>query len=253
MATLTYNPAEQQEGELSADEQDSLAVGEKMAEQEEKLLAGKYKDAEELEKAYVELQSKFSEGKSEEPQAVKESEEPEQQEEVDFFERLWEESQNDADDYSEDLHTALESMSKADLAEAYLNVRFQGQKPVSNMSNEDVSSLKDMVGGDEAYTNMLTWAKDSFNEQEIAMYDQVMQNGDRAAAFFAVQALASRYGNSQGVEGEMLTGKAPRSDKGDTFKSQAAVVRAMSDAKYDRDPAYRQEVMEKLERSNLNF
>lgn len=253
MATMTYNPSEQQEGELSADEQDSLAVGEKMAEQEEQLLAGKYKDAEELEKAYVELQSKFSEGKSEEPQAVEESEEPEQQEEVDFFERLWEESQNDADDYSEDLHTALESMSKADLAEAYLNVRFQGTQPVSNMTNEDVSSLKNMVGGDKAYADMLTWAKDSFNEQEIAMYDQVMQNGDRAAAFFAVQALASRYGNSQGIEGEMLTGKAPRSDKGNIFKSQAAVVRAMSDAKYDKDPAYRQEVMEKLERSNLDF
>jgi hypothetical protein len=51
----------------------------------------------------------------------------------------------------------------------------------------------------------------------------------------------------------MLTGKAPRSDKGDTFKSQAAVVRAMSDPKYDKDPAYRQEIMEKLERSNLDF
>jgi len=257
MATMTYNPSEQQEGELSADEQDSLAVGEKMAEQEQQLLAGKYKDAEELEKAYVELQSKFSEGKSEAPKAVEESEAPEepepQKEEIDFFERLWEESQNDSDNYSDELHSALQSMSKADLAEAYLNVRFQGTQPVSNMSNEDVTSLKDMVGGAKSYTDMLAWAKSAFNEQEIAMYDQVMQNGDRASAFFAVQALASRYGNSQGVEGEMLTGKAPRSDKGDTFKSQAAVVRAMSDAKYDKDPAYRQEVMEKLERSNLNF
>ena len=254
MATMTYDPSEQQEGQLSADEQDSLAVGEKMAEQEEQLLAGKYKDAEELEKAYVELQSKFSEGKPEEPQQETEEVEPEQQqEEVDFFEQLWEESQNDSDEYSEGLHTALESMSKADLAEAYLNARYQGQQPVSNMSNEDVSSLKDMVGGDESYTNMLTWAKSAFNEQEIAMYDQVMQNGDRAAAFFAVQALASRYGDSQGIEGEMLSGKAPRSDRGEVFKSQAAVVRAMSDPKYDKDPAYRQEIMEKLERSNLDF
>ena len=67
MATLTYNPNEQQEGELTAEEQDSLAVGEKMMEQESKLLAGKYKDAEELEKAYVELQSKMSSGQKEEP------------------------------------------------------------------------------------------------------------------------------------------------------------------------------------------
>ena len=38
---------------LNADEQDSLQVGEAMIEQQEELLAGKYKDAQELEKAYV--------------------------------------------------------------------------------------------------------------------------------------------------------------------------------------------------------
>ena len=44
--------------DLSADEQDSLALGEKIVDQQEQLLAGKYKDAESLEKAYIELQKK---------------------------------------------------------------------------------------------------------------------------------------------------------------------------------------------------
>ena len=44
---------------LTADEQDSLAVGEKLVAEQEGLLAGKYKDAAELEKAYVELQKKL--------------------------------------------------------------------------------------------------------------------------------------------------------------------------------------------------
>ena len=43
---------------LTAEEQDSLKVGEEISQQEEKLYAGKYKDAQELEKAYVELQKK---------------------------------------------------------------------------------------------------------------------------------------------------------------------------------------------------
>ncbi len=38
MATLTYDPSEAQEGELSAEEQDSLKVGEALAEQEDKKL-----------------------------------------------------------------------------------------------------------------------------------------------------------------------------------------------------------------------
>ena len=47
---------------LTAEEQDSLKVGEEISQQEEKLYAGKYKDAQELEKAYVELQKKLGEG-----------------------------------------------------------------------------------------------------------------------------------------------------------------------------------------------
>ena len=43
---------------LTPDEQDSLQLGEQMAADQEQLLAGKYKNAEELEKAYVELQKK---------------------------------------------------------------------------------------------------------------------------------------------------------------------------------------------------
>ena len=46
MATLTYNPNEQAEGELTAEEQESLEVGEKLAEQQGEMLAGKFKNAE---------------------------------------------------------------------------------------------------------------------------------------------------------------------------------------------------------------
>ena len=38
---------------LSAEEQDSLQVGEQMQEAQDNLLAGKYKNAEELEKGYL--------------------------------------------------------------------------------------------------------------------------------------------------------------------------------------------------------
>ena len=84
------------------------------------------------------------------------------------------------------------------------------------------------------------------------MYDAVMDKGDPVACFFAVQALKYRFDDASGVDGEMLTGKAPV-NKGDTFRSQAEVVRAMNDPKYEKDPAYRQDVYNKLERSNLEF
>ena len=44
---------------LTPEEQDSLQVGEQLSQQEEQVYAGKYKSAQELEKAYMELQSKL--------------------------------------------------------------------------------------------------------------------------------------------------------------------------------------------------
>ena len=84
------------------------------------------------------------------------------------------------------------------------------------------------------------------------MYDAVMEQGNPLACFFAVQALKYRYDDASGVDGKMLTGKAP-SNRGDQFQSQAQVVEAMSDSRYDNDPAFRKEVMDKLERSNVQF
>ena len=51
MATLTYDPTETQEGEFSEEEQESIKVGEALEEQQQQLLAGKFKDAEDLESA----------------------------------------------------------------------------------------------------------------------------------------------------------------------------------------------------------
>ncbi len=86
MATMTYDASEST-GELTAEEQESLAVGEKMQQEEAQLLAGKYKDAEELEKAYIELQSKLGkEPATDEAKAEPEEQaEPEAETEIDFF------------------------------------------------------------------------------------------------------------------------------------------------------------------------
>ena len=44
---------------LTEEEQDSLQVGEALVEEQDQLLAGKYENAQELEKAYIELQKKL--------------------------------------------------------------------------------------------------------------------------------------------------------------------------------------------------
>ena len=99
---------------------------------------------------------------------------------------------------------------------------------------------------------MLGWAQQNLPAQEIELFDSVMDQGNRLAAYFAVKAMALSYQDGVGKEGRMVTGKAPRST-GDVFKSQQEMVEAMSDDRYNDDPAYRDAIMEKLQRSDINF
>ena len=249
---------EEPKTELTPDEQESLAIGEELEAQQETLLAGKYKNAEELEKAYKELESKIgsqtkseAEPESEKPEAEPETEAKEEKTEVEkaFLESLWEESQQEGE-FKQDTLDKLKGMNPTDLAQEYLNYRASNQQ--QPMTQKEIDDIHSIAGGKEGYTDMMKWAQGNISEKEIKMYDSVVQNGDPLAAFFAVKSLHYRYTDSQGVDGRMLTGKAAKAQP-PGYKSQAALVEAMSDPRYDKDPAYRQEVIEKLSRSDIEF
>jgi|TARA_B100000035_G_scaffold3222_1_gene2768 hypothetical protein len=205
----SMEPAEQP-GELNAEEQNSLEVGEQLAQEQETLLAGKYDSTEQLEQAYLELQQKLGADEEGEPQE--------------------EEPGEEQDSYEED----------------------DGEEVEGGLTDEDIEALQDMAGGEQQYEQMLGWASDNLSEAEIDMYDDVMDSGDPAACFFAVQALMARYGDSTGVDGELLTGKSPTT-VAQGFRSQAELVQAMSDPRYESDPAYRSDVINKLENSEIDF
>ena len=240
-------PDESPAGELNADEQESLQLGEEMEAQQEQRLAGKYKNAEELEAAYLELQKKLGDQSSkEEPEETPEEESSDSS----LLDQLWEQAQ--ADNYNEE---TLQQLAKADpneLAKMYLDYRSKAEQGAGpQMTEADATNLRNAVGGDKKYNEMIGWAGENLTAQEIELYDSVMERGDPASAYFAVQALAYRYQDANGVEGNLVQGKSPATSGG--FRSQAELVQAMSDPRYDSDPAYRQDVTRKLERSNIAF
>ena len=237
---------------LTESEQESLKVGEEMEAQQEQLLAGKYKDASDLEKAYLELQGKLGE-KSEEVSEETETETEEEATEsaANILDDIWNEGQSDK--VSKETFEKLQKMDPVDVAKMAMEARSKAQQPqAKEFSDQDVEQIHGLVGGSENYNNMMSWAQQNVAEQEVNMYDAVMEMGNPMAAYFAVQALALKYQDQSGRDGQLLTGKAPKST-GDSFKSQAELIKAMEDSRYNDDPAYRQEVQSKLERSNVNF
>jgi len=256
--TLTMEPNVEKTSidNLSAEEQDSLQVGEQMQEAQDNLLAGKYKNAEELEKGYLELQQKLN--TKEEPAQEEQEEQAEEAAEVEstILDQLWDEATSEKGEFTQETLDELGKMNVEDLAQMHLEYRnsVQGQQPEGkDFSEADIKELKGIVGGEQNYSNMIDWAQKSLNEQEVKMFDAVMERGDPLAAFFAVRSLAYAYNDAIGYDGNMVQGKAPRQSN-DQFRSQQEVVRAMADPRYDEDPAYRRDIMEKLERSpNVNF
>ena len=128
-----------------------------------------------------------------------------------------------------------------------------GAENTADLSDSLINEVKNYAGGEKAYQDMVNWASDSLDSKSIEAFDSIINTGSVDAIKLAVNGLRSQYRDAMGYEGTMVTGKAPQTNK-DVFRSQAELVNAMSDKRYDNDPAYRQDVIEKLARSDdLNF
>ena len=244
---------------LTAEEQDSLAVGEKLVEQQEQLLAGKYKNAQELEKAYIELQGKLGEKGTEETETASAEETPEEPKlstGAALITDAQKEYYDNGNKLSEETMAKFSEMSSSDLLQAYIEINAnnpaQPEPEAADITDAQITEIKQSAGGDKAYANVINWAKTNLDSSQTVAFDEVVNTGSVAAIKLAVAGLKAEYEKANGVEGRMVTGKAP-TNSGDIYRSQAELVAAMNDPRYDRDPAYRQDVIEKLDRSNLEF
>ena len=258
MAELTYDPTPADQPEFNEAEMEAIAIGEAAAQEEQAAYAGKFKDAEELEKAYIELQKKLGESNEpEETEGMQREEEPETEEvEVSPAATLINEASAafaETGEVSAEMMEQFSAMSSQDLVNAY--VEMQGQvetAPAVDLSESDVNVIKNSVGGEESYSNLMSWAGENLDPADIEAFDALVDTGNARSIRLAAAGLKAQYEAMNGYEGEMLTGRAPV-QQADVYRSQAEVVEAMSDPRYDRDPAYRQDVFNKLDRSQLVY
>lgn len=212
--TLTINETPADQPELNADEQNSLEVAESISGEDQTLLAGKFNDTKSLEQAYLSLQKKLGEPRDE-PEVGEEQEQEEPADEPQEEEKSTEDS--------------------------------------GKLTEQQANQLFDMVGGESTYKDMLSWAGESLSQEEIEMYDSVMSDGNANSIYFAVQALNSKYTDAVGKDGQLLTGKRSAAKQDVSFRSQQELVQAMSDPRYDNDPAFRDDVIRKLQNSDIEF
>ena len=228
--------------------------------------AGKYESVQDLEKGYEELQKKLGsqeEGDKPEVSESKEEAAPANASEiygeyigsrldeagVDYqgMNTKWQETGKlDDDDYK-----ALEGAGfSKDMVEAYLDgVQYRAEQD-SQLAAKEVAAIKNEFGGEQVYNEMIQWAAGNLDQGEQEAFNNMLKTSNPHQIRIAVAGLQAAYMNNAPREPKLVGGRAAKADT-TKFKSTAQVVAAMNDERYATDPAYRQEVQEKLSRSKV--
>ena len=229
--------------------------------------AGKYESVEDLEKGYAELQKKLGSQEEGDKPEVSESKEEEaapanaseiygeyigsrlDEAGVDYqgMNTKWQETGKlEDDDYK-----ALEGAGfSKDMVEAYLDgVQYRAEQD-SQLAAKEVAAIKNEFGGEQVYTEMIQWAAGNLDKGEIDAFNSMLKTSNPHQIRIAVAGIQAAYMNKAPREPKLVGGRAARADT-TKFKSTAQVVAAMNDERYATDPAYRQEVQEKLSRSKV--
>jgi hypothetical protein len=221
--------------ELNEAEQAALEIGERISasedqqvtdtyekaqdqEKQELVYAGKYRTAQDLEKAYLELQKKLGAPKDEE-------EAPEEEAEV-------EEAQEEETEPTE------EPTEEAP------------EEEPTGFTKEEVDAILENIGGEKVYKAACDWAASALSTEEIAELDSVLESNNTAAVKFAVEALVNRYKDQADYQGKQVRGRPNATTGVKPFRSMAEMSDAMNDPRYERDPAYRQDVIDRAAVSN---
>lgn len=279
MPELTFDPTDPADVEArEAEEARLLEVGDKLLAEEEAIqnetydkarrdaeselnYAGKFKTAEDLEKAYLELQKKLGQkedtdddgaesGEESEAESTDSTEEETPDElaaEKDTLLKASEEYYSNNNQLTPETVEKLKELPSEKLIEAYLELQ-KNAPPVAAkpLSDADAAEIVKSVGGESSYNETLAWAAENLTPAEVAAYDNVVNTGNKDAIFFAVQALNQRYKDAVGFEGQTISGKAVKNTAVKGFRSQAELARAISDPRYRNDPAYRLDIETKL-------
>ena len=251
---LTYDPTPADAPEFTDDEQNSLEVADRLGQEENELLAGKYKNAEELESAYLELQKKLGsdDDEAEVDTEKNEDEEVEWSDGASLIANASQEYYDNEGTLTPETMAKFGEMSSQELVQAFMEIQKNNPTPppgdTYDLTDAEMNSIYNSAGGEAEYQRLTSWAAKNLAEDKMDAFNSVVNNGEALAIQMAVAGLRSEYENQEGYEGRMLQGKAARTQ--DAFRSQAELVAAMSDPRYDRDPAYRQDLYDKLERSD---
>lgn len=203
-------------------------------------LPDKFATVEDMAKSHKELESKLGGKKGELtiPDPVADGAIP--QADMDFYsQRYAENGALDATDY--------EGLKKLGISKSMADGYVEGQRALAHQYEQGVYA---QAGGPEAYAAMTTWASESLDDAEVAIFNTIVESGDATKTASAVKGLLARYTLENGAAPTLMRGKTGGSGS-EAYASLEQMKSDMRDPRYHKDPAFRAVVTRKLANSNI--
>lgn len=152
---------------------------------------------------------------------------------------------------------ATEFAEKGDISEAsYAKLAEQGiskedfqQYLAGKQAQADAYTstvLTATVGTAEKYSEVVNWAKGALSAAEIAAFNAEVQSGDTTRATLAVAGLNARFTVANPAEPALLQADNTPASALQGYQSWEQVKTDMKDARYAKDPAFRDQVKARL-------
>lgn len=200
-------------------------------------LPEKFNSPEELAKAYDSLQTKMS-NKNTKAKA-KDTTTAEPTEHIASAITAAQDEFNESGELSE---SAFEGLAKAGVPREFVEAYLEGQTAIADNQS---TQIQDIIGGPQNYEAMSEWALENLSDEQLEAYNQVVETGSIDQAKMAVQGLFSQFTAAGGKTPQVVMG-ATQGASVKPFNSAAQVTEAMKDPRYKNDPAYRQNVEQRL-------
>lgn len=251
----------QEQGENQEHAEAMIAKGEQIAqnndpdqEQRPDWLPDKFKDVQQMAEAYAHLEQKLGAGEESTVETVTEEAQEGEQPSAETVQQAVSDAGIDFNalqgEYNEQgglSDATYDTLAEAGFSRDLVSSWIKGQEAL-NSSYE--SSVYESAGGKEEYAAMVQWASENLSKAEIAAYDRSVDSGDIEMVKLAITGLRSKYQAVEGSDPSLIGGQST-SSTGGNYSSWAEVTAAMKDTRYETDPAYRQQVANKLSRSNI--
>lgn len=148
---------------------------------------------------------------------------------------------------SDDTYKALEDSG---ISRKYVDEYIAGQQAIAAQAENQLLNSAGFDSRDD-FDKAASWAKANLTQSQLQEFNDAVTGDDAKATTHALEKLNEAYRSAKGSTSSSLLSGNGGNTGSDSFQSNQQMIDAISDPRYQKDPAYRAEVEAKIKRSKL--